>query len=232
MEQNSDESASNVLASFASILRANSPQVVSKGTIIYYQGEAPRAGCFIKSGVVKVYNLSADGEEQLINFHTANDFLPTPWLFGYATGSIYFYEAFTDCELVKVPKDAFMDLLSKSKTASHTILGQYIKNYIGSMMRITALEQPKAAAKIMYTFYFLTQRFGRPLANGMVRIGLQLTHQQFAHLVGLTRETTATEIKRLQKANIISYKTQTYAVDVDKLLKQMGEEEFGDITIE
>lgn len=215
---------------FKALFTSARPQRIPKGTMIYYQGEVPRTATYVQTGCVKVYNLSSAGEEQLVSFHTADEFLPTPWLFDYAPASIYFYEAFTACELIPVSKQGFLDLLVTDPVAVQAALQYYTKNYVGSLMRITALEQSKASAKLLYTFYFLARRYGQPLPSKKVKISLQLTHQQLANLVGLTRETTATEIKRLQQQKIVDYKAQTYIVDVERLLKSIGEDSFEQIT--
>jgi CRP/FNR family transcriptional regulator, cyclic AMP receptor protein len=217
---------STLQQAFQAVLSPAGVKRVSKGTILYYQGEVPREGCFILKGCIKAYNLSTEGEEQLVGFHLKDEFVPNPWLFGYTAGTTYFYEAFTDCEVINVSRVAFQETLQENESALRAALDYYIKNYIGSLMRITALGQSKAAAKIMYTFYYLAQRYGVRLSNKKTRLNIKLTHQQFAHLVGLTRETTATEMKRLHAKGIISYKAQTYIIDVPKLLLQMGEEGF------
>jgi hypothetical protein len=45
-------------------------------------------------------------------------------------------------------------------------------------------------------------------------------------MVGLTRETTALELSKLKKKGIISYNTQHYTIDTEKLLSLLGAEEF------
>ena len=48
--------------------------------VLLFQGEVPKEAYVIKKGVVKTYNLSESGEEQLIELNTAGDVLPLPWV--------------------------------------------------------------------------------------------------------------------------------------------------------
>lgn len=206
-------------------------RVVKAGDIIFYQGEAPRSACILKSGVVKVYNIISTGEEQLVNFQLPNEVFPTPWVFSKTTSVLYFYEALTDCELYLFPREDFLDYIKSDQKILITFLDYYVNNYIGAVMRITALEQPKAREKITYTMYYLVQRYGVHITPDKVQIRLQLTHQHIANLVGLTRETTAVEMKKLKEAGVVNYVKQKYVVSLRKLLDIMGEDNFKDLNL-
>lgn len=204
---------------------------IKTGDIIFYQGEAPRSACILKSGVVKVYNITSSGEEQLVNFQLPNEVFPTPWVFSKTTSVLYFYEALTDCEMYLFPRDEFTKYIKSNKKVMEVFLDYYVSNYIGAVMRITALEQPKAREKLTYTMYYLAQRYGEPNGTDKVQIRLQLTHQHLANLVGLTRETTAVEMKKLKNAGIVNYVRQKYVVNMPKLLETMGEDNFKDLNL-
>ncbi len=84
--------------------------------------------------------------------------------------------------------------------------------------------------KLIYTLYYLCLRYGEAKATKTL-IPLMLTHQNLAGLVGVTRETTATEMNRLEKQKVLSYDNQKYIVDVERLLNLIGEDSFRDINI-
>jgi CRP-like cAMP-binding protein len=50
-----------------------------------------------------------------------------------------------------------------------------------------------------------------------VEIPLPLTQQDIANCVGMTRETTTTELRKLIARKVISHRGQSYVVDTDKL---------------
>lgn len=213
------------------VLAQGNTRSVPKNTVVFYQGEVPQAAALIKRGVVKVYNLSPDGEEQLATFHVAGEFFPSTWLFGQTTSTVYFYETFTDCEITFIPRSELETIINKSAANIQFFMDAYIKKYTGMLLRVTALQQAKASSKISYTLFYLSQRYGSALSQNITKINIQLTHQQFASLVGLTRETTATEMKKLEKQGIVRYDNQVYKVNIKKLLETMGDESFTDIRL-
>lgn len=213
------------------VLSKGTTKSVAKGSIIYYQAEVPQSAALIKRGVVKVYNLSTDGEEQLATFHVAGEFFPSTWLFGQTASTIYFYETFTDCEICFIPRPELQQIIKKSAANLQYFMDVYVKNYTGMLLRVTALQQAKAHAKISYTLFYLAERYGKQLSPNVTKINIQLTHQQFASLVGLTRETTATEMKKLEKQGIVRYDNQVYKVNTRRLLDTIGDESFTDIRL-
>lgn len=212
-------------------LATGTTRAVPKGTILYYQGEVPQSAALIKKGVVKVYNLSPDGEEQLATFQVAGEFFPSTWLFRQTSSTVYFYEAFTDCEICSLPRPELINVINKDAANLDYFLETFVKNYTGMLLRVTALQQAKANAKIAYTLFYLCQRYGREVSGNVYKINIQLTHQQFASLVGLTRETTATEMKKLEKQGIVRYNNQVYKVDKARLLAYMGDETFTGVSL-
>lgn len=215
----------------ATVLAKGTTRSMPKGSVVFYQGEVPQSAALIKRGVVKVYNLSPEGEEQLATFHVAGDFIPSTWLFGQTSSTVYFYETFTDCEICFIPRRDLLMIVNKNAANLQYFMESYVKNYTGMLLRVTALQQAKATAKITYTLFYLAQRYGRTLSNKVTKINISLTHQQFASLVGLTRETTATEMKKLEKQGIVRYDNQVYKVNTTKLLECMGDESFTDMKL-
>lgn len=122
--------------------------------------------------------------------------------------------------------------MQDSPARMRLLLDYFTTNYAASLIRINALEQPKARDKLIYTLYYLCQRFGKYSAQkNRVEIPIALTHQNFASLVGITRETTAVELSKLKKQQVISYRQQKYTINLEKLTELVGEETFRDVSI-
>lgn len=202
-----------------------------KGSVLLYQGEAPRMAYVLESGNVKVYTINNAGEEQIVTMHREHEMFPTPWIFKRATTTPYYYETMSQCEIVTIPRDVLRKLMFKPEHMPGTI--DYLAtNYMGMMMRTTALQQSRASEKIMFTFYYLVFRYGRETAKpGIYKIDLLLTHNIIASLVGLTRETTTTELNNLKKQGIITYSRHIYVVHKQKLERLLGEDSFAEVTL-
>jgi len=201
-----------------------------KSSIIVYQGEIPRDGYYVKKGVVRVYQIGAGGESRTITFATVGDIFPVAWLDGNSAPAMYYYEAFEDTDLVPISRENWEKTLSKPG-ARNAFAHYMTKNYQSALVRIAALEQPKARDKIAFTLFYLLLRHSHELMSGVYRLDLKLKHQDIAELVGLTRETTAIEVHALQTAKVLSYQNQRYLIKKEKLLSILNEDSLRQIEL-
>jgi CRP/FNR family transcriptional regulator len=204
-----------------------------KGEIIIFQGEAPRTSYVVKSGVVKVYNLNSNGDEKPVGFHTKDDIFPAPWTYYKAPSALYYCEALTDVELYHVPRDDFLQFLKAHPTEMFKQLEHLISDHLGSMMRLNALQHSRASDKLIYTLHYLALSQGRPISPQEVEISLTLTHQDFANLTGLTRETAATELNKLKSLGVISYgKHSLYRIKTRELNRALNDQSVAEVTLD
>lgn len=189
-----------------------------KGEIIVFQGEAPRQTFVVKSGVVKSYNLSVSGDEKPMSFFTDLDVFPASWTFKKAPSAYFYYEAFTDTSIYSVPRDEYVEFITGQPEQLAAAFEKMVVEHVGTTMRLNALQHSRASDKLLYTLHYLTLTHGREVGPRQIEITLNLTHQDFANLTGLTRETTATELNRLKTKKVINYGKHTlYRVDLAKL---------------
>jgi CRP-like cAMP-binding protein len=195
-----------------------------KGELILVQGEAPECAYVIKKGVVETYNLTSQGEEKPINYDIQGEIFPLAWVFGQIRTTNYYYEAFTKCELYCVPREDYKRFIAQSTGRLMGVLEAFIAQHLNSQLRVNALEQSKASAKVLYTLHFLCLRYGEDIKKNVVRIQIPLTQQDMANFMGLTRETTGIELKKLQRSGLITYRRQNYIVRTDRLNEILDEE--------
>lgn len=197
-----------------------------KGELLLVQGEVPTSVFLIKSGIVKTYNLTADGDEKPITFDLEGDMFPIGWTFNLIHHSQYYYEAYTNCEVYSVPKNDLIAFLKKSPDVLFELCTAQVRSKINYQMRVNALEQSKASNKVINTLHYLCLEFGKELKENNVKVDLPLTQQELANFMGLTRETTGIELKKLQKDGIITYKRQNYIIKTNKL-NELLDEDYG-----
>ncbi len=214
------------------IIEASLPGTVRKfksNSPLIYQGEAPRSGFYIKNGVVKAYTLQSNGQEQVVGFYGPGSFFPLPWLFGQTTNSMYYYETISVCNTVAVTRSDIDVYVKSNQQVTKILLEQLVKEQSANMVRITALEQSRAMEKIVFTLYYLLFQFGKKLEDNVYQITIPLTHSTIANLVGLTRETTATELNKLKRKNVVSYSKKLYTINQKKLESTIGEDSFAEL---
>lgn len=206
--------------------------VISRGKnqILLFQGEAPRFAYVVKSGIVKTYNVSSQGVEQLVGFASKLDVFPFTWVWGKAPSALYYYEALTDCEIYCVPRDDYLNYIKADPSLLIAELEKYAQLEVGNTLRLNALLNLKAHDKLVHTLHYLAQIHGEPAENGLVTIALGLTQQDFANLIGITRETAATELNKLKKNGVIFYSPGVYyKVDMTKINQLLNDQFISEI---
>jgi len=203
-----------------------------KGEIIIFQGEAPRNAFIIKSGIVKAYNLSVDGDEKPVAFYDKDNVFPASWVYGQSSSAVYYYEAFTpEVELYAIDKTEFLEFIKKRPELLYYELEMLLADQFGGSLRLNALQHSRASDKLLYTLHYLALVHGKNIDKSEVEIELDLTHQDFANLTGLTRETAATELSKLKKKKVIDYgKHQKYKLYMNKLNTLLNDQFIADIS--
>lgn len=179
----------------------------------------------IKSGDIKVYTINNAGEEQIVMLHNRGDIFPLSWIFSKTSTAHYYYETSSDSVILTLPRDVLREYITSAQFAPD-LIDYLTTNYTGLLMRITALEQSRASEKIIYTLYYLMFRYGREIKPGIFELSLHMTHSTIASLVGLTRETTTTELNRLKAQGIVQYARRVYIINRKKLERTLGEDSF------
>ena len=135
-------------------------RVVKKRSILIYQGEIPRQAYIVLSGVFKVYRLGTFGEEQIVGFRTKGDLFPETWIFGKTSGALYYYEALEDAEVLTVEKPVLLELFATHPDIHQHVFDYIVNSYTGLLMQITALEQSRAAEKLLLMMLPMLQARG------------------------------------------------------------------------
>lgn len=206
-------------------------RVVKKRSILIYQGEIPRQAYIVLSGVFKVYRLGTFGEEQIVGFRTKGDLFPETWIFSKTSSALYYYEALEDAEVLTVEKPVLLELFATHPDIHEQVFDYIVNSYTGLLMQITALEQSRAAEKLLLMMYYLMFRYGKQITADTYLVSLHLTHTTLGSLMGLTRETTTMELGRLKRKKIIAYDSKGYTIYRRELERQLGDESFGTIRL-
>lgn len=189
----------------------------ARGEIIIQQEEEPRYVCVIKSGIVKCYDISLEGAEQLIWLATDGDIFPLSYLFATDETSGFFFSAFSDLEIYAIPRQSFVDYLKTHPETLYNLCAHITGLYNDLHYRINAAGKPKAKEKILHTLAFLADRYYDKTKGGKVEVALSLTHQDIANLVGLTRETAAVTLKSLKDEGFVHYDQSSFIVYRQKI---------------
>lgn len=207
------------------------PRLLRKGSNILFQGEIPRSVNIIRDGVVREYTIDSSGEERIVALYGKGDIFPLSWTLGETSNTLFYYDALIDTRLICVPKQTFLDVIMEDKTILVSLL-QFVSNeYTALLLRATGLEQSRALEKIAFTLYYLLFRYGVRKNDEEYTIDIRMSQAMIASFVGLTRESTAKNIKILKEKDIIRYSRSIYTVNKPKLEAFMGEDSFRDMVV-
>jgi CRP-like cAMP-binding protein len=192
-----------------------------KGETILRQGEEPEVLYGVRSGFIKAYDIASDGSEQLIWLAKRADVVPLEWLFAQDKTTPYFYAAFTDVEVYLIDKGALLENLKDNNEAMMMVVEAITGKYAHVMSHLNAAQKPRARDKIMYLLQFIAARFSHNEGGGVDKVEVPLTHQDFANLVGLARETTTLELKKLKEQGLVDYDKNHFYIRSEKLADAM-----------
>lgn len=174
-----------------------------KGEVILRGGDNPQGVYFIDKGYVRDYSISKDGEELTLIIFKPQDFFPMQWVFNNNPNSHYF-DAMSAVELWRCPKEDFINFIEENPEIFFELTSHITLRLGGILQRMEYLAFGNAYEKVASILMICADRFGKK-ERGEIVIQLVLSHRDIANLLGLTRETTSIEIKKLERKGLIGY---------------------------
>lgn len=173
-----------------------------KGDYIIHPGESPPGVFYIYQGVVKAYDITKYGEENLLIIRKAEEIFPLIWGL---TGSErqVIYQALAPTVTWQISFDRFQEHLRSHPAALAPVLDMAIEMYRLHSERILNLEYRTVRERIVSFLLTMSQRFGRTVEDGIL-LDVTLRHQDIASSVNATRETTSRELAVLERKGLIA----------------------------
>lgn len=165
--------------------------------------ETPRGVYYIESGVLKMYSLSKQGDEHILDFFGADDIFPIIWPFRQSVRSMY-YETIAPSVMWMIERDTFQEFIAEHPDVMSDVLEGIIDRYHIYVARIDNLLYSDALERSAYRLLSLASRFGVPAKDGLL-IEAAITHEDLAHSISTTRETFGRSLSRLQRKGILGY---------------------------
>jgi CRP/FNR family cyclic AMP-dependent transcriptional regulator len=187
-----------------------------KGEFIIRPGQKPTGVFYIKSGIVKAYDISKYGEENLLVIRKEKEVFPLIWA---VTGQErhIIYEALSPVILLHVERKKFYDTLRDKPETMTPVLDMVIEMYRIHSERILNLEYRSVRERLISFLLTMSVRFGKNTKAGII-IDVPLRHQDIASSINATRETTSREINFLEQNGLVTNEQSIITLlDVKKL---------------
>lgn len=183
----------------------------SKGETILRFGDFAQGVYFLKSGYAKLNSVSQDGKELTMVIYKPGEFFPVVWTFFGQKPSIYSYEAITDSQILRAPREKFIEFINADKEISLEVTKGIIRRFQTALRRMQYLTFGNASAKLASILLICCRDFGIE-KNNEVEIQIPLTHKEIASLVGVARETVSLELKKFDRKGLIGYNNRLVVI--------------------
>jgi CRP/FNR family transcriptional regulator, cyclic AMP receptor protein len=176
-------------------------QVYEKGEFVIRPGGPPQGVFYIVSGLVKAYDITKYGEENLLIIRKTGDMLGLTWA---VTGEDrhILYSALARTELMHIPREQFLDMIRNNPQVALPLLDMLVEMYKLHSERILNLEYRTVRERLVSFLLSTARRFGRKTADGLV-LDVPLRHQDIASSISATRETTGRELSALERQGLL-----------------------------
>lgn len=182
----------------------------SKGEFIIRPGEHPQGVFFIESGLVKAYDITKYGEENLLIIRKEKEIFPLIWAITGMERHII-YQALNATTVWRLSREDYMEYLDKNPHAIASLLSMTIEMYRIHSERIINLEYRTVRERLISFLLTMGHRFGTPNDHGIL-INVPLRQQDIASSINASRETTSRELSALEKKGLIQTDPQSISL--------------------
>ena len=187
-----------------SIFQKGTKLTYKKGEFIIRPGEAPSGVFFIETGLVKAYDITKYGEENMLIIRKENEIFPLIWAITGQERNII-YEALSPTTVWRLDPETYLGFLKTNTDVTAPLLDMVVEMYRIHSERIINLEYRSVRERLVSFLLTMSKRFGKKSSKGLV-INVPLKHQDIASSINASRETTNREMIQLERKKLISNK--------------------------
>lgn len=189
-------------AKIEKLFKSASTKLYPKNQLIYYSGDDLSQIYLIKEGYVKAYTILDSGDLRTIFILGPGDIFPIVFsaTLEWDTYKVkYFYQSMNDVSLLSLPKNTFKDLIEANTDNLKTYIAYMSASNEAIVRQLEVMKSKKAINKVVMLLPYLISKLGERVRPNAYRLKIKLSHQEIADLSGVTRETTTTLVKQLEK---------------------------------
>lgn len=181
--------------------REGSPLTYKKGEFIIRPGDSPSGVFYIRKGLVKAYDITKYGEENLLTIRKENEIFPLIWSIT-GQGRQIIYETLSAVEVYRLDQKTFQSALHENPALLSPLMDIIVEMYRIHSERILNLEYRTVRERLISFLLIMSERFGTKTKDGIC-IQASLRQQDIASSINATRETTGRELANLTRKGLI-----------------------------
>jgi CRP-like cAMP-binding protein len=174
-----------------------------RGTLIYVPSDLGDCVLVLASGRVKIFHNTQDGKQAVLALIDPGE------LFGELaliepTQRDEYAEAMEHSTVVVIPTEEIQRLIDEHPRLSiglNKLLGLRVQRF---NRRLKSLLFRSNRERVVHLLFDLADKYGKYLQDGSLAIGIRLSHQELASIIGSTRETVTLVLGELQEEGAIT----------------------------
>jgi CRP/FNR family transcriptional regulator len=190
----------------------------SKGEFIIRPGESPPGIFYLETGLVKAYDITKYGEENLLIIRKPGEFLGLTWGVTGLDRHIIFSALAPNTTVWLISREAFTEFIRNNPTAALPVVEMVTEMYRLHSERIMTLEYRTVRERLISFLLTAAERFGEPTPEG-TRIAAPLKHQDIASSISATRETTSRALADLERKGHLKSEQSYITLKDEKTLR-------------
>lgn len=190
--------------------------------VIYAPTDASESVFLVVRGRVRIVSLTPEGKEAVLGLVEPGELFGEMALVSTSPREEH-AEAALASTVAAIPRDALEAAMSR-----HGDLSLGIWKFIGWRRqrierRLRGLLFRSTRERVLLLVVDLAEQYGRPNRNGTVELGIRLSHQEIANLIGATRESVTVTLGELQSEGLLTLGRQRLTItSLDRLGRAAG----------
>lgn len=183
-------------------------RTIQRGEIFIRTDEDPPGIFYLKTGLVREYAISPDGEELVVNIFKSGSFFPMSWAIN-GTQNKYFFEAMSNTEAHLSPRVEAVRFIRNNPDVLFDLLSRVFRGTDGLLRRLVNLMRGDALSKLETELSIGVKRFAYLEGSSLV---LRVSQKQLASQTGMSRETVSRQLRELKKIGVVSISRNSIVV--------------------
>jgi CRP/FNR family cyclic AMP-dependent transcriptional regulator len=183
---------------------------VSGGTVLFRRDDPTPGLHLVVDGAIKIYSYTPEGEERIIDLIGLGEFCGEMGVVDAAPSGAW-GEAVGSTEFWVIPASTFGAMLAQHPSTCLKVCRVLVSKLRRAAAQLDETIFLSARTRVLRQLVRLVDRHGTPRPDG-VQVGLRLTHQEVALMVGTARETVSRVLAELQDRHVVRFEGRQMVV--------------------
>jgi CRP-like cAMP-binding protein len=200
------------------LLHASTSREFGRGATVFEPVANPRSVYLLERGLVRIYRLSAKGDEATLGYVRPGEVFGELGAFSDQPRES-FAQAVRPSRVLRVPREDLRHVLDGHPRVALSVTTQIGNRFKRIESRVESLVFRNLRSRVSHILLELAEDFGRE-DEGRIVIDLPLSQQDVATLVGATRQSVNLCLRELREASLVSYRNRRFTLSDPAALRR------------